>query len=179
VLAYFLFARFDDVSRLRRSDLTFPDKPVPHLRVHLSGGKTDRDGQGFWRFVSPNAENPRFCPVRLTSLYLTRLGSDHTGYLVARTQFAAGHCLILDGRYRLSYGRARQDFRELLGAMGLDPDLFTEHSARRGAVTTASNAGLSDDVLQDLVGWKSATMPKLYNDRSVLHYLSCSSKLAL
>jgi hypothetical protein len=167
-MAYFLFARFDDVSWLQHLDLTVESSPAPHLRVHLSGGKTDQDGQGFWRYVSPNNENPDLCPVCLTSLYLRRIGADHSGYLVARTQLAAGRCLVLDGHYRLPYSRARQDFRTLLTT-----------SARRGAVTSASNAGLSNETLQDLVGWKSSTMPQLYTDRSLLHYRSCSAKLAL
>jgi hypothetical protein len=178
-MAYFLFARFDDVSRLRRSDLTIESSPTLHLRVHLSGGKTDQGGQGFWRYVSPNSENLDLCPVRLTSLYLLRLGADPSGYLVARTQLTTGRHLILDGRYRLPYSHARQDFRNLLTALGLDPNKYSEHSARRGAVTSASNAGLSNKTLQDLVGWKSSNMLKLYFDRSLLHYLSCSAKLAL
>jgi hypothetical protein len=179
IMAYFLFARFDDVSRLQHLDLTVETSPAPHLRVHLSGGKTDQDSQGFWRYVSPNNENPDLCPVCLTSLYLHRIGADHSGYLVARTQLAAGRRLVLDGRYHLPYSRARQDFRTLLTTLGLDPNKYSEHSARRGAVTSASNAGLSNETLQDLVGWKSSAMPQLYTDCSLLHYLSCSAKLAL
>ena len=153
--------------------------PEPHLRVILRGGKTDTDNQGFIRYVSPNSVEPLYCPVRLTELYLRRIGPAHSGFLVARTQTAAGRRLCLDGRYRLPYSRARSDLQDLLTAVGLPLDECSEHSARRGAVTKAADSGLTYDSIQSLVGWKSAQMPKLYTDRSIRHYLSCSSKLQL
>jgi len=87
--------------------------------------------------------------------------------------------LILDGRYRLPYSRARTDLRQLLSCLGFNPDDYCEHSPKRGAVTESSNAGLDNDTLQDIVGWKSRLMPKIYNERSTCHYLSCSAKLHL
>jgi hypothetical protein len=176
-MAYFLFARFDDISRLRRSDLTIESSPTPHLRVHLSGGKTDRGGQGFWRYVSPNSENLDLCPVRLTSLYLLRLGADHSGYLVARTQLVAGRHLVLDGRYRLPYSRARQDFRTLLTTLGLDPNKYSKHSARRGAVTSASNAA-SRMRLSRI--WSAGRVPLCRNCIPTAHcYTTCLALLNL
>jgi hypothetical protein len=178
-LAYYLFARFDDMARLKRCDLEFAELPHLHLKVCLRGGKTDTSNQGFIRFVSGNFQNPLYCPVRLTRLYLTRIGSTHQGFLVARTQTSTNRQLIIDGQHRLAYSRARSDFRQLLSTLGFNPDDFCEHSPKRGAVTDSSNAGLDNDTLQDIVGWKSHLMPKIYNDRSTQHYLSCSAKLHL
>ncbi len=178
-LAYYLFARFDDMSRLKHCDLEFAEAPHLHLKVCLRGGKTDKFNQGFIRFVSGNLQNPLYCPVRLTCLYLTRIGSTHQGFLVARTQTSSNRQIILDGRHRLAYSRARSDFRQLLSILGFNPDDFCEHSPKRGAVTDSSNAGLDNETLQDIVGWKSHLMPKIYNDRSTQHYLTCSAKLHL
>ncbi len=176
-MAYFLFACFDDVSRLQRLDLTVESSPAPHLRVHLSGGKTDQDGQGFWHYVSPNNENPDLCPVRLTSLYLRRIGADHSGYLVARTQLAAGRRLVLDGRYRLPYSCTRQDFRTLLTTLGLDPNKYSKHSARRGAVTSASNAA-SRTRLSRI--WSAGRVPLCRNCTPPAHcYTTCLALLSL
>jgi hypothetical protein len=158
-------------------DLTFCETPAPHLRVSLYGGKTDTTNQGFTRYVSANLQDLQACPVRLTRLYLARLGDSHAGYVVCRTQTSAGLVLAPDGRHRLSYGRARSDLQTLLSSLGYDPNSFSEQSARRGAVTAASNAGINHDTLQDIVGWKSTSMPAVYTDRSVSHYLSCSTKL--
>jgi hypothetical protein len=67
--------------------------------------------------------------IRLTSLYLHHIGVDHSAYLVARTQLAAGRHLVLDGHYRLPYSGTCQDLRTLLTTLGLDPDKYSEHSA--------------------------------------------------
>lgn len=167
------------MARLQHSDLNFVDYPCLHLKVTLRGGKTDNRNQGFVRYVSSNLQNPTYCPVRLTRLYLTRIGASHRGYLVARTQTFSGRQLTLDGRHRLAYSCARSDFKNILSLLGFNPDDYCEHSPKRGAITESSNAGLNNDTLQDLAGWKSRLMPPLYNERSTIHYLSCSAKLSL
>jgi len=45
VLAFYLFARFDDMSRLEPCDLEFYTTPHLYLKVHLRGGKTDCSNQ--------------------------------------------------------------------------------------------------------------------------------------
>jgi hypothetical protein len=87
--------------------------------------------------------------------------------------------LKYDGRYPLSYGTAAGDLKSLLIALNLDPNLYKEHSARRGAATASSAAGIEASSLQKIVGWKSSAMPALYTEWPVERYLSCSSKLHL
>jgi hypothetical protein len=112
--------------------------------VTLLGGKTDQLHQGFLRYVCSNLVHPQYCPVRLTRLFFGLLGPRHAGYLVARSQTGPSG-LFLDGRYQLTYSRARSDLRELLRHLGYNPDSYCEHSARRGAVTSSAEAGQPPD----------------------------------
>jgi hypothetical protein len=65
----------------------------------------------------------------------------------------------------------------VLSRLGYDPEQYAEHSARRGAATESSAAGLDQGALQKVVGWRSSAMPALYTDWTPQDYLSCSSQL--
>jgi hypothetical protein len=162
---------------LQVSHFEFSDSPQPHLCVLLVGGKTDRDGKGFRRYVAANVAAPGHCPVQLTRQYFALLGPDPSGYPVCRTASCAGGGLRLDSRFQLSYGTAVHDLRVLLTRLGYPPDLYAEHSARRGATTESAAAGLSTDSLQKVVGWRNAAMPALYTDWRPEQFLECSSLL--
>jgi hypothetical protein len=107
------------------------------------------------------------------------LGDAHTGFLVCRTQTGTVGTLRFDDRHSLSYTTALQDFRFLLQKLGYDPNLYAEHSARRGAATESAAAGVNNDSLKKIVGWSSSSMPLLYTDWPRERYLSCSAKLHL
>jgi len=177
VAAFHLFGRFDDVSRLTPSDLSFPETPRPHMTVRLIGGKTDNLNRGFVRYVSCNSQNPRYCPVQLTLDYLAFLGPGYSGYLVARSQTAPNRKLCLDGRHRLSYANALRNFRFLLQALGYDPKEYAEHSPKRGAATAASEAGIDEAAMSHFAGWSTRTMPALYTDWPPARYLAVSDQL--
>jgi len=178
-LAYYLFARFSDMALLTQADFSFELEPQPHLVVRLTGGKTDSKNLGFQRYVAANEEHSQYCPVRLTRQFFELLGAQHTGFLVCRTQTGSGGSLRFDGSHSLSYTTALQDFRFLLHKLGYHPDHFSEHSAKRGAVTDSAAAGLDSSSMKKVVGWSSSSMPDLYTDWPLQHYLSCSAKLHL
>jgi hypothetical protein len=115
--------------------------------------------------------------VQLTRRFFAVLGDDFSGYVVCRTATDTKGGLRLDGRFRLSYGTALQDLRTLLRHLGYEPGIFAEHSARRGAATDSSAAGLTSNDLQKIVGWRSASMPAVYTDWCPEMFLKCSDKL--
>jgi len=178
-LAYHIFGRFSDVAALTRADFSFPVEPRPHMTVRLRGGKTDLRNRGSVRFVSANCCNPKYCMVSLTRRYFDRLGESHVGFLVGRTQTGPNKTLYLDGRHRLSYSTALKEFRLLLAKIGCNPVEYAEHSAKRGAATAASEAGVDETTLSRFAGWSTRTMPALYTDWPASRHLDVSDKLGL
>ena len=57
-------------------------------------------------------------------------------------------------------------FKELLKRSGLSPSLFTPHSLRIGAATTASRNGISDRVIKDLGRWSSHAYASYIRNRA-------------
>jgi len=178
-LAYHIFGRFSDVSALTMADFSFPTEPRPHMTVRLRGGKTDCRNRGCTRFVSANHANSEYCLVSLTRQYFDRLGLQHAGFLVGRTQTGPNKILYIDGRHRLSYSTALKEFRMLLARIGRDPAEYAEHSAKRGAATSASKAGIDEPTMSRFAGWSTRTMAALYTDWPPSRHLEISDKLAL
>lgn len=178
-LAYQIFGRFSDVCALTKADITFATEPRPHMTIRLKGGKTDRRNRGFIRFVSENSASPEYCLVSLTRQYLDRLGPQHSGFLVGRTQNGPHKNLYIDGRHRLSYSTALKEFRLLLMKIGCNPSEYAEHSAKRGAATAASNAGIDETTMSRFAGWSTRTMAALYTEWPASRHLDVSDKLAL
>ena len=90
VFEFYTLGRWSDVVALQRRHLTFVGKPVPHLLVTFppGAGKNDVKNQGSERLVSSNLD-VQHCPIRLTRLYLRRLGAayqdpSYQGYMVSR-----------------------------------------------------------------------------------------------
>jgi len=178
-LAYQIFGRFSDVSALTMADFCFHQTPRPHMTVHLKGGKTDHASHGCMRFVSANHAHPAYCLVNLTHRFFDRLGRHHSGFLVARTQLGPGKTLHMDGRHCLSYSTALKEFRLLLLHIGCDPSEFAEHSAKRGAATAASEAGIDEPTMGRFAGWSMRSMPALYTDWPTTRHLDVSDKIQL
>ena len=138
--------------------------------------------EGGTRLIAFNSKEPSYCPVRLTGLYLIRLGggysgSHYDGFLVPRTKRAPNNQLEADGRFQLSYTTAMEDLRSLLARFGYDSERFTEHSGKRGGATTAAERGMASEDLQRLGGWRSSEMAAKYTDASAEKRLKLSSML--
>jgi hypothetical protein len=178
MMEYHTLARFSDVAPLKAADLRFFVTPKLHLRVTFRGGKTDIFKEGSERIVSSNLDNPKYCPVRITQLYLAFLGENYSGTLLPRCLGGAKQ-----GKQRpdparsLSRTTAIEDFRDLLTILGYDASLYTEHSGRRGGATTAANLGMPTDDLQRLGGWRSRQTATKYTELNIDRRLSLSDIL--
>ncbi len=165
-MQYFTLGRFSDVISLTTSSLEFRSDPSPHLLVRFVNGKNDMFSEGSERVVPSSPEAPQYCPVRLTRLYLNRLGPNYFGYLIPRCSPRSGSATPASPNptLPLSYCTALEDFRNLLTCLGYDPKSYGEHSGKRGGASEAASAGLHLSDLQRLGGWRSQTMPAKYTD---------------
>jgi hypothetical protein len=67
--------------------------------------------------------------VRLTRLYLARLGEHYQGFVVPRCLSGHGQGRQIPDPVRpLSYTTCLEDFRDLLAILGHDPSRYSEHS---------------------------------------------------
>ncbi len=82
VIEYHTLGHWDDIIKLRRSDLKFEEEPSNHLQINFKNGKSDMYSEGGLRIVAADTSEPLFCPVRLTQHYLGFLGSGHFGFLI-------------------------------------------------------------------------------------------------
>jgi len=146
--------------------LEFRSDPSPHLLIRFAKGKNDIFSEGSERVVPSLPETPQYCPVRLTQLYLLRLGQNYFGYLIPRCSPRSGSTTQTSPNpaQHLSYCTALEDFRDLLSRLGYDPMSYGEHSGKRGGASEAASAGLHLSDLQRLGGWRSQTMPAKYTD---------------
>jgi len=137
---YGLFC-FGDLQLIKRSDLTFVDKPEPHLLIKIAQCKNDIYREGTEKLIAANAENSRYCPVNLTINYLIFLGTEHSGFMLPT-------CSPKD-RFKgnpdkcVHYTLALEDFRNLMNSLGYDGVKFGLHSGKRGGATHAAEAGMS------------------------------------
>jgi len=178
LMEYHTLARFSDVAPLRTSDLHFFEMPKLHLKVTFRGGKTDIFKEGSERVLSSNPDNPKYCPVRITQLYLRFLGPDYSGTLLPRCIGGARQGRKHpDPARTLSRTTALEDFRDILTKLGYNAALYSEHSGRRGGATTAANLGMPADDLQRLGGWRSRQTAAKYTELNINKRLSMSDFL--
>ena len=88
-----------------------------------------------------------FCPVQAYKrmCYLNRCSSNDAAF-----------SYIKHGKsVPITYSQFQKRLRELICKIGLNPNLFSSHSFRRGGATLASRAGVSPNSIQLMGDWKS------------------------
>ena len=141
---YCTFARFEEAKGLKVDQLQFKDDEV---LVKFKKGKTYQMGES--RFgVMPRVTGDPVAPVEVLEAYLLRLGNlrgNHENWLFPGIGTNKGVQFSLNKP--VSYDYVARCFKTLVAAVGLvreDGGVFGLHSMRRGAATTAVNAGASE-----------------------------------
>ena len=133
---------FDRARHLAWSDVSVDSKIHPLvLWIHLKVSKCDQFGRGVAVYVWQ--KNDQICPVAAGLAYMACHGS------IPGPFFCFGDGFLLTKRLFIL------KVRELLSAAGLDPSLYSGHSFRIGAATSAAQAGLEDSTIQALGRWSS------------------------
>ena len=133
---------YEECSHLSVLDVTVDNVSCPSmLRVHLKASKTDPFRAGIDIFVG-RAVGP-LCPV-----------SAVLDYMVARGPSPGQLFIFQDGRH-LTRTLFVARVREALSATGVNSGLYSGHSFRSGAATTAAARGIGDATIQLLGRWRS------------------------
>ena len=143
ILVFMGFLRFDEVSKIRCSDLHIAST---HLKIFLESSKTDCSPNGRWVHIAAN-ESPT-CPVKTIKNYirLAELDLDKDGIMFifrAVTSTKNGEKLRSQNK-PLSYTRVRELILKAVKLIGLDESLYGTHSLRAGGATITANAGIPD-----------------------------------
>ena len=137
---------------MRAGELTVPNDKGYDAAVHLSlsdisvcirlkASKTDPFRKGISLFIGKVASD--ICPIAAM-----------LAYLMVRGQHAGPLFKFQDGRF-LTRQRLVTAVREALQSAGVQPGLYSGHSFRIGAATTAAARGVEDSVVMTLGHWKS------------------------
>ena len=152
---------FEDSTHLTFADVAVDNLTSPSmLRVHLKASKTDPFRAGV-DIVVGRAGNA-LCPVVAVVNYLLIRGSGPSPLF--RFQ---------DGK-PLTRARLVEQVREALQRAGIDGALYSGHSFRSGAATTAAKVGVEDSAIKILGRWRSSAY-QLYI-KTPRHQLAAVSK---
>ena len=175
LLSFAAFLRFDELSKLRCSDVSFTSEG---LTIFIQSSKTDQFRQGDSVLVS-RTDTPT-CPVSMLNRYVALASLDMRSDLylfrgIVHTK--KGESLRASGS--LSYTRMRELFLAKLNELGFDSKQFGLHSLRSGGASAAANAGVPDRLFKRHGRWKSETAKDGYVKDSVKSRLSVSKSLNL
>lgn len=152
LLSYAGFLRYDEVSRIRRSNVTFERT---YLKLFIESSKTDQEGVGDHVFIARTRRST--CPYQILKRYLKRAGMSNsdTNFVfrpVVRTK--DGH-RFKNVEKPISYTTARDQVMGAIRTIGLNRTMFGMHSFRRGGATEAARRGISDRLFKKHGRWKS------------------------
>ena len=152
VLSFAGFFRFDDVPRIRRSDISFK-KDFMVIKVLKSKNDQLRKGDE----VDISQLSGSAFPVELLKRYLAmfKVPPDSKDVIFKLISKGKGSCKLVAPDKPISYSTFRRPFRKDLQSLGVEPSKFGLHSLRSGGATMAANNGVNDWVFQRHGRWKS------------------------
>ena len=136
--------KFDKSKQLCRGDIAVYSSL---LVVRFRWTKTIQFGNRILQIPLMAYPDSIFCPVQAYKrmCFLNPCSSDDAAF-----------SYIKNGKsVPITYIQFQKRLRELICKIGLNPNLFSSHSFRRGGATLASKAGVSPSSIQLLGDWKS------------------------
>ena len=176
VLCFTGFFRFDDISRVRRSDISFREG---FMVIQVQKSKNDQLRRGNEVVISKLSSSA--CPVSLLKRYLDKLHipPNSRDLIFKPISKRKGLCKLVSLDKPISYSCIRDGFRRALKNIGVDPCKFGLHSLRSGGATSAANNGVNDRIFQRHGRWKAAEAKNTYVDDSIEQRLTVSKRLGL
>ena len=176
VLYFTAFFRFDDISRVRRSDISF-HVGFTVIQVHKSKNDQLRKGN---EVVISELSSPA-CPVSLLKRYLDKLQipPNSRDLIFKPISKGKGFCKLVSPDKPSSYSCIRDGFWRDLKSTGVYPSKFGLHSFRSGGATSAANNGVNNCIFQRHGRWKSAEAKNAYVNDSIEQRLTVSKFLGL
>jgi hypothetical protein len=154
-LSFQEFLRFSEAAFLRLEDLEV-DKDGVHFRVK----KAKNHRTGFEGCVPVRRDNP-YCVGNFVLEFMEKWvkwspgmsGALCSKIVDAGKRFSLKQC---------SYSVLHNACKDIIVEVGLDPNLYSTHSAKRGGASAAAAAGLSSAEITALGRWRSAKTGVLY-----------------
>ena len=176
VLCFTGFFRFDDISRVRRSDIAFHEG---FIVIQVQKSKNDQLRRGNEVVFSELSSSA--CPVSLLKRYLDkfRIPPNSRDLIFKPISKGKGFCKLVSPDKPISYSCIRDEFRRDLKNIGVDLSKFGLHSLRSGGATSAANNGVNDRIFQRHGRWKSAEAKNIYVHDSIELRLTVSKRLGL
>ena len=176
VLCFTGFFRFDDISRVRRSDIPFHEG---FMVIQVQKSKNDQLRRGNKVVISELPSSA--CPVSLLKRYLDkfRFPSNSQDLIFKPISKGKGFCKLVSPHKPIRYSCNRDGFRRDLKNIGVDPSKVGLHSLRSGGASSAANNGINDRIFQRHGRWKSAEAKNIYVDDSIEQRLTVSKRLGL
>ena len=157
-------SKFDPQTHLCFSDIAVDNALSPNtISIKLKHSKTDQFRKGVNLVIGRT--NDDLCPVTALLSYLVHRGD------------APGPLFQWDNHTPLSKSKFVDHVRHALLAANVPAHLYTGHSFRIGAATTAASAGTEDSTIQTLGRWKSSAY-LLYIRLGPSHLANLSSTMA-
>jgi len=158
-------SKFDPQVHLSFSDLAVDNALAPNaISINLKQSKTDQLRKGVKLVIGRT--NDDLCPISALLSYLSHRGN------------TPGPLFQWDNQMPLSKSKFVEHVHQALVAANIPAHLFTGHSFRIGAATTAASAGIEDSTIQTLGRWKSSAYLS-YIRLNPSHLAKISSTMAL
>nr|XP_022287905.1 uncharacterized protein LOC111100391 isoform X1 [Crassostrea virginica] len=169
------FLRFDELSSLRCSDVTFMDG---YVKIHIDKSKTDQYRQGNEILISSGFTSA--CPVKMLKRYVSLgsidITSDH--FLFKSTFKSKDGLRLIYKNKKLSYTRARECILSRLKSVTGNINIGL-HSLRSGGATAAANSNVSERCWKKHGRWSSDSSKDGYVKDSLESRLAVSKNLGL
>ena len=175
MLAFAGFLRFDELSRLRWSDISFFQD---HIELYVSKSKVDQLDKGC--LVIASTGTPA-CPCAMLLRYaaLARRNLDSVEFVFQNLSFSSSKGYSLRSSTSLSYTRAREVVLAKFRAIGVDTSGIGLLSLRIGGASAALDSGVPDHVFKNHGRWKSDSAKDLYCRENLRRQLLATSRIGL
>lgn len=169
------FLRFDELSSLRCSNVTFMDG---YVKLFINKSKTDQYRQGNEILIASGVTSA--CPVSMLQRYISLgkvdISSDH--YLFKSAFKSKDGLKLIYKDQKISYTRARECILSKLKSVMGNINIGL-HSLRSGGATAAANSNVNERCWKKHGRWASDSSKDGYVKDSLESRLSVSKKLGL
>ena len=175
LVSYAGFLRYDEASRIRRSDIVFERG---YMKIFIEWSKVDKYRKGAWVYVARTCKQT--CPYYTLReyLYIANIPDDSSEFIFRGcTRRTSG--LTLKGKTPLSYTRARETILEAIASIGLNRKRFGLHSFRRGGATHSARLGVTDRLFKKHGRWRSENAKDGYISEDLNAILSVTKHLGI
>jgi integrase len=153
--------RVSEVVAIRGNDVSFDTSKSGYM---FKVRKAKNHSNGF-TFTVPVDVGRRHCVGNYLQTYLAGTGfrlGDELSHFACKATRKAGGIWCVNNNVGISTDTARVGFKDAVRAIGLNHELYSTHSAKRGAATEVIKAGNTDAMVTIAGRWKSPSMAAAY-----------------